>query len=130
MRKVLMSLFLFTGTAFMVFVFNLLLYAFWPAYHDAVSASVTDSMTETAERSIPVVTPQMVKEESPVPEVVPEETVAQSFADEQVALSPEATDDTASEPELVIVDKQYHEDCGTGKGYWVITYSDGSTEIE
>ncbi|WP_034443474.1 hypothetical protein [Butyrivibrio sp. AE2032] len=130
MRKVLMFLLLFTGTAFMVFIFNLLLYAFWPAYHDAVSASVTDSMTETADRSIPVVTPQMVKEESPVPEVVPEETVVQSFADEQVALSPEATDDTASEPELVIVDKQYHEDCGTGKGYWVITYSDGSTEIE
>ncbi len=125
-----MFLFLFTGTAFMVFIFNLLLYAFWPAYHDTVSASVTDSMTETADRSIPVVTPQMVKEESPVPEVVPEETVAQSFADEQVALSPEATDDTASEPELVIVDKQYHEDCGTGKGYWVITHSDGSTEIE
>ena len=26
--------------------------------------------------------------------------------------------------------KEYHEDCGTGKGYWVITYEDGSTSIE
>ena len=32
--------------------------------------------------------------------------------------------------ERTIVDKTYHEDCGTGKGYWVITYSDGSTAVE
>ena len=37
-------------------------------------------------------------------------------------------DKKAKQP--VIVDKEYHEDCGTGKGYWVITYSDGSTSIE
>lgn len=35
---------------------------------------------------------------------------------------------TSKQP--VIIDKEYHEDCGTGKGYWVITYSDGSTSIE
>ncbi len=125
-----MFLFLFTGTAFMVFIFNLLLYAFWPAYHDAVSASVAESVTVTTDRSIPVVIPQMVKEESPAPKAVPEEVVVQSLGDEKVAFSPEVSKETAEEPELVIVDKQYHEDCGTGKGYWVITYSDGSTEIE
>ena len=31
---------------------------------------------------------------------------------------------------MVNHDKEYHEDCGTGKGYWVITYSDGSTSVE
>jgi hypothetical protein len=35
-----------------------------------------------------------------------------------------------TEQERVIVNKEYHEDCGTGKGYWVITYDDGTTEIE
>ncbi len=29
-----------------------------------------------------------------------------------------------------IIERTYHEDCGTGKGYWVIKYSDGSYGIE
>ncbi|MCR5402278.1 MAG: hypothetical protein K6E91_00450 [Butyrivibrio sp.] len=41
-----------------------------------------------------------------------------------------ASPDASTEKKAVIVDKEYHEDCGTGKGYWVITYSDGSTVIE
>lgn len=30
----------------------------------------------------------------------------------------------------IVIDKEYHEDCGTGEGYWVLTYSDGSVVIE
>lgn len=29
-----------------------------------------------------------------------------------------------------VVDKKYYEDCGSDKGYWVITYEDGTTSIE
>ena len=36
----------------------------------------------------------------------------------------------STEKKPVIIDKEYHEDCGTGEGYWVITYSDGSTVVE
>ena len=43
---------------------------------------------------------------------------------------PVAMDEKPADTEKVIIDKQYHEDCGTGKGYWVITYDDGTTEIE
>ncbi len=39
-------------------------------------------------------------------------------------------DSIEEQQKLQIIDKEYHEDCGTGKGYWVITYSDGSTSVE
>ena len=32
--------------------------------------------------------------------------------------------------EPLIIDKEYHEDCGTGEGYWIIKYEDGSVKIE
>ena len=51
--------------------------------------------------------------------------------DYESSLTPlSAVPDSSTEKTAVIVGKEYHEDCGTGKGYWVITYSDGSTVIE
>ena len=130
MRKTMMFLMIFTGTIFTVFIFNLLMYAFWPQYHDAISAAVESS----EDSEIPIVTPEMVKELPPAPEGTDEVTPVQSFVDEEIALSPEAMTEVLEEepeaPKPEIVDKQYHEDCGTGKGYWVITYSDGTTVIE
>ena len=40
------------------------------------------------------------------------------------------TEEDNSDKEPVIVDKEYHEDCGTGEGYWIIKYEDGTTVIE
>ena len=40
------------------------------------------------------------------------------------------TEENNSDKEPVIVDKEYHEDCGTGEGYWIIKYEDGTTVIE
>ena len=40
------------------------------------------------------------------------------------------TEEDNSDKEPVIVDKEYHEDCGTGEGYWIIKYEDGNTVIE
>ena len=129
MRKVLTFLLIFTGTVFAVFLFNLMLYACWPEYHDVLSASIAASTDD----DIPVVTPVMVKEIPEQPQVTVEPEVGstalftgiETVEDEGVALTAQPQ---AQEP--IIVDKQYHEDCGTGKGYWVITYSDGSTRIE
>ena len=39
-------------------------------------------------------------------------------------------DDTDDVKKAAIVDKEYHEDCGTGEGYWIIRYSDGTVEVE
>ena len=127
MRKVLTFTLIFAGTVLVVFLFNIMMYATVPEYHDAISAAVASSKDE-----IPVVTPEMVKEPSAEMEVAEEVPMIREVKDEEVALSPEAAEEEVPEedPNLVIVDKQYHEDCGTGKGYWVITYSDGSTRIE
>ena len=133
MRKVLTFLFIFTGTVFSVFIIGLALYTLSPDLHDAISAAVSST------DDIPVVTPEMVKEKTePTGALDTEEATkisgtdasinsdAVTVEDEEVALSGSAS--TENKP--VIVDKEYHEDCGTGEGYWVITYSDGSTAIE
>jgi hypothetical protein len=126
MRKVLTFTLIFAGTVFVVFLFNIMMYATVPEYHDAISAAVASSKDD-----IPVVTPEMVKEPSAAIQATDETTSFIDVEDEKVALSYEAeAEETKADPEVIIVDKQYHEDCGTGKGYWVITYSDGSTAIE
>ena len=38
------------------------------------------------------------------------------------------SEETPAKPS--VVNKEYHEDCGTGEGYWIIQYSDGSVEVE
>ncbi len=130
MRKGMTFLLIFTGTVFTVFVFNLVMYALIPEYHDAISAAVASSQED-----IPVVMPEAAKEMSA--ELVDVEPAADmettTLRDEGVALSETVTgsEEAGQEgSELIIIDKEYHEDCGTGKGYWVITYSDGSVGIE
>ena len=126
MRKVLTFTLIFAGTVFVVFLFNIMMYATVPEYHDAISAAVASSKDD-----IPVVTPDMVTDPAAAKEATEEPPVFLDVEDENVALSFEAeVEEEKDDPELIIVDKQYHEDCGTGKGYWVITYSDGSTVIE
>ncbi len=50
------------------------------------------------------------------------------YAVEETTADESAEDNCGDDP--VIVDKEYHEDCGTGKGYWIIKYEDGSSVIE
>ncbi len=126
MRKVLTFTLIFAGTVFVVFLFNIMMYATVPEYHDAISAAVASSKDD-----IPVVTPEMVIVPVATKEAADENSITLEVEDEKVALSYEVeAEETKADPEVIIVDKQYHEDCGTGKGYWVITYSDGSTAIE
>lgn len=133
MRKVSTFLLIFAGTIFSVFMIGLALYALVPEYHDAIAAAVATS------DDIPVVTPDMVKEIPQEKETVDTDNSASYLdseiadyqskivlEDEDVALSGSAN----KEKEPIVINKEYHEDCGTGKGYWVITYSDGSVVIE
>ena len=139
MRRVSTFLFIFIGAVFSVFIMNIVMYALIPEYHDAVSAAMSTS------DDIPVVTPDMVGEShistgaSDSSEDVTylnaekeNSRKAVELVDEAVALSGMSSfeGEEAEENAAIVIDKEYHEDCGTGKGYWVITYSDGSVVIE
>jgi hypothetical protein len=131
MRKVTAFLMIFAGTMACVFVFNIALYTMLPEYKNLIRVMVPD-------RDIPVVE---VSKEAPagtdmhesdageadiMQNIKPDSYYKLTYIDnESVALT-----DSPSEDKPAIVDKEYHEDCGTGKGYWVITYDDGTTEIE
>ncbi len=130
MRKAITFTLIFIGTISSVFIFNLMMYALVPVYHDAISAAVASSGDD-----IPVITPDMVRSESEDAAASAMNsagitklslTQTKTLEDSEVALS--ATVEEGKKP--IVIDKVYHEDCGSGKGYWVITYDDGSVGIE
>ena len=131
MRKFTKIAMIFVGTVLGIFIFNLVLYANNPGYRSALGGMVeeknydqgvaaSDATAQTAENSVNA--EESVSEAAPVASSKVEDMVPDTRAEERT-LEPESE-------EKVIVDKTYHEDCGTGKGYWVITYSDGSVGLE
>ncbi len=116
-----------SGTMFSGFIFIVALYAVVPEFRNYLTGSIS------GDSDIPV-----VSNVNTTAELLQEETVDLGM-EEEIALSPmistypvkeQEAEEMVSEKEPVIVDKQFHEDCGTGEGYWVITYSDGTTRIE
>lgn len=135
MKKIMFLPVILTGMLSSLFIFNLILYAMVPAYHTALSEAVHGK-----NEAIPTV---VVNRKNSSIEVTEEPAVDSSiyvinYEDNMTPLSPSfewpdesaATDEDASDRKPEIIEKTYHEDCGTGKGYWVIKYSDGSYEIE
>lgn len=125
MRRVIGIALIATGTLLGVFVFNLIMFITVPAYHDTLTEAVTE------ENSIPVVIVENNSEQEEELSAL-ENTI---ITDEVVPLSENRDEDTKaseedSEEDLTVVDREYHEDCGTGEGYWVFTYSDGSVGVE
>ena len=131
MRKFTKIAMIFVGTVLGIFIFNLVLYANNPGYRRALGGMVeeksydqgvaaSDATAQTAENGVNA--EESVSEAAPVANSKVEDMVPDARAEERT-LEPESE-------EKVIVDKTYHEDCGTGKGYWVITYSDGSVGLE
>ncbi|MBE5842489.1 MAG: hypothetical protein E7304_13950 [Butyrivibrio sp.] len=151
MRKFVKIAMIFVGTVLGIFIFNLVLYANSPGYRKTLGGMVeeknyvqgvaaSDATVQSAENSVN--SEESVSEATPdasskVEDMVPdtksdEEAVAGTRSDKEAVADARAEERTL-EPEAeekVIVDKTYHEDCGTGKGYWVITYSDGSVGLE
>ena len=131
MKKIILFPIMITGLFFSLFIFNIILFALVPVYHDTLSEAVLGSST------IPTVI--VDKKEDGSTEV--HEIYYLNDETQNAPLSPTiniedysetligtTTDTAEKKPE--IIDKTYHEDCGTGKGYWVIKYSDGSYEVE
>ena len=128
MRRILTFLSIFEGTVLCVFVFNIILYSAVPAYRYLLEGLVADDNIPT----VTVTDVPKVQEDTDLdniasePEKKPDSYYKITYINnDSVPLEEQPTD-----KERVIIDKEYHEDCGTGKGYWVITYDDGTTEIE
>ena len=124
MRKLLICLLIFSGTISCIFMFNIVLCAMVPEYHSLLSGMVTDD-------DIPVVTVEqpVVQEEVKLDENV-EKKPDSYYKITYIENEDVAADAAPDEAKPAMIDRQYHEDCGTGKGYWVITYEDGTIEIE
>ena len=128
MRRILTFLSIFEGTVLCIFVFNIILYSAMPAYRYLLEGLVADDNIPT----VTVTDVPKVQEDTNLdniasePEKKPDSYYKITYINnDSVPLEEQPTD-----KERVIIDKEYHEDCGTGKGYWVITYDDGTTEIE
>ena len=128
MRRILTFLSIFEGTVLCVFVFNIILYSAVPAYRYLLEGLVADDNIPT----VTVTDVPKVQEDVDLdniasePEKKPDSYYKITYINnDSVPLEEQPTD-----KERGIIDKEYHEDCGTGKGYWVITYDDGTTEIE
>lgn len=125
MRRTCGLLIAIVGTIFSVFIFNLLMCIFVPEYHDALS-----NVVNTEDDGI--VTVEILEpSEVPLTDSIPKESLTPSTHQERTRTGAKKVivkDTTSSKPE--IIDKTYHEDCGSDKGYWVITYSDGSIGVE
>lgn len=128
MRRILTFLSIFEGTVLCVFVFNIILYSAVPAYRYLLEGLVADDNIPT----VTVTDVPKVQEDTDLDNIASEsEKKPDSYYkityinNDSVPLEEQPTD-----KERGIIDKEYHEDCGTGKGYWVITYDDGTTEVE
>ena len=128
MRRILTFLSIFAGTVLCVFVFNIVLYSAVPAYRYLLEGLVADDNIPT----VTVTDVPKVQEDVNLDNMVsePEKKPDSYYKITYINNDSIPLEDQPSEAEHVIVDKEYHEDCGTGKGYWVITYDDGTTEIE
>ena len=128
MRRILTFLSIFAGTVLCVFIFNIVLYSVVPAYRYLLEGLVADDDIPT----VTVTDVPKVQEDVNLDNMVsePEKKPDSYYKITYINNDSIPLEDQPSEAEHVIVDKEYHEDCGTGKGYWVITYDDGTTEIE
>ncbi|MBE5829073.1 MAG: hypothetical protein E7305_06380 [Butyrivibrio sp.] len=137
MRRASQIILILSGTIFSIFIFNLVMCSMVPAYRTMLSEAVGKN------EDIPVVdvTKYNIADSSLGEEASDavslnastenlEEMLFEMGAYDEVPLAPDVESASGKAKERQIVGKEYHEDCGTGKGYWVITYEDGSTEIE
>ena len=131
MRKVLTFVFIFSGTIFAVFILNIVMYALVPVYHDTIESAlgrdeipvVTGSTVESTVGSTVIESEPVATVSNPVDELVKE-------TDNVFVFTSGGSDYVENDCEPIIIDREYHEDCGTGKGYWVLTYADGTVVIE
>ena len=128
MKKVAATTLVFMGLMACVIVFNIILCVAVPEYKDFLTTAVTEDTTPPVVKASTINVTK--KNEGPTEEKLTLEELKEKYDISALACSSSCGADHDGDAELTVVDKTYHEDCGTGKGYWVITYSDGSTAVE
>jgi len=128
MKKAAVTALIFMGTLISLCIFNIILCVAAPEYRDFLASAFLE------EDSIPKVdVPDMeihVDDQSSQEKKLTLEELKKKYDISAIACSSSCDEECNDKEENLIIDKTYHEDCGTGKGYWVITYSDGSTSVE
>ena len=132
MRRFTMCTLIISGIVLAIFGMNIALYCYVPAYHDALESAVAgDSEIPTVvidENKAAVVIQNNlyveIEDEEEGEELTEIGTDDLELMEEEVPLSGNI------DCEKRVVDKTYYEDCGTGNGYWIIKYEDGSTSVE
>ena len=131
MRRFTTCTLIISGIVLAIFGLNIVLYCYVPAYHDALESAVAgDSEIPTVvideNKAAVVIHKNLYVNTDEVDSADQEltELVSTDLIEEEVPLSGSA------DCEKRIVDKTYYEDCGTGNGYWIIKYEDGSTSVE
>ena len=138
----------FSGMTFSFFLINIILYMYNPVYHnllqDAVYGKSDIPVVDTSGREIDTGMEIVTGRDAAVDEAVEDvslktaEDVSLKTSDDEMITATISEDreeiplaslsENTEQP--VIISKEYHEDCGSGKGYWVITYEDGSVGVE
>ena len=131
MRRFTMCTLIISGIVLAIFGVNIVLYCYVPAYHDALESAVAgDSEIPTVvidENKAAVVIQKNLYVNTEDADNADQELTELGTADlmeEEVPLSGNV------DCEKRVVEKTYYEDCGTGNGYWIIKYEDGSTSVE
>lgn len=137
MKSILRNTLIVMGTVFFLFIINIMLFCFVPSYRDMLVKAVghneeiysgkADGIVTVEDSNISNMLDKDVYTDANNNEAKVEETALDSVDIRQQMGN---ADSIEEQQKLQIIDKEYHEDCGTGKGYWVITYSDGSTSVE
>ena len=132
MRRILGISVMFLGTLVCIIIFNIVLCALVPPYKNAISSAVAGNS------GIPVVEVTeggtVVKENNEVRYIaneVSDREVEEYFNNlDKKEDAEELGSAGAGTEEPIVIDREYYEDCGNGKGYWVLTYSDGRKVVE
>ncbi len=137
MRRASQIILILSGTIFSIFIFNLVMCTMVPAYRTMLSEAMgKQEDIPVVDVSTDLVADSSFSEESTDAVSLNENTetleemLVEMGAYEEVPLAADVSSAEAETDTRQIVGKEYHEDCGTGKGYWVITYDDGSTKVE
>ncbi|MBO6239792.1 MAG: hypothetical protein J6O61_02980 [Butyrivibrio sp.] len=109
-----------------IFILNIMLYTTVPFYREALNGAVgKDDIPVVEASSEPVIYENEIT-------VIEDDSTATAAEGVTTDYNTKTADEgsTGKENEKVIIEKVYYEDCGSGEGYWVITYNDGSKIVE
>ncbi len=148
MKRALRIILILIGMLILVFTLNLVAYTAVPSYRNVLKNVVNDDANDTvsvqtleqaSQEKVPDQGESLEKTKTDVSDSTQKESGPIDYrttaaTDDEYEEKSAKTDtnekERGQEKKPSIIDKEYHEDCGTGEGYWLIKYEDGTMEIE